>query len=226
MSASAQLTRSDLERSARTPLGKPSALKPSVWRVETPDGPLVVKDASTSAVAVRWLARWLLARERRILERLGGVEGVPQLEAVVDRDAFALTLLPGRPLDGETFAGRPRELIQQLTEITRQLHERGVFHLDLHQRKNLLVDEAGRLQLVDFGAAVAPGRVVRALLGPALRAADRQAAYKYLARFAPEALTEEEARAVLRQRALRRLWPFSRPGRGQREEQAARRRLG
>ena len=43
---------------------------------------------------------------------------------------------------------------------------------------------------------------------------------------ATDALTEEEARAVLRQRALRRLWPFSRPGRGRREEQAARRRLG
>jgi hypothetical protein len=226
MSAPARLTRSDLERFPRTPLGKPSALKPSVWRVETPQGPVVVKDVGASGAATRWLARWLLARERRVLERLEGLEGVPHLEAVIDADAIALTWLAGQPLDGEAFARQPRELVQQLERLTGQLHERGVFHLDLHQRKNLLVDSDGRLELVDFGAALAPGPIVRALLGWLLRAVDRQAAYKYLARFAPDALTEEEARAVLRQRALRRLWPFSRPGRGRREEQAARRRLG
>jgi len=224
MSSPGALTRSDLERLPRTPLREPSALKPSVWRVETAGGPLVVKDVRTSGRTTRWIARWLMGRERRVLERLAPLEGVPHLEAVVDADAIALTCLPGRTLDAETFARRPRELAGQLAELTGRLHALGVFHLDLHQRKNLLVDDGGRLHLVDFGAALAPGPVVRTLLGPLLRAVDRQAATKYLARFAPDALTEEEARAVLRQRALRRLWPFSRPSR--REGEAARRRLG
>jgi predicted Ser/Thr protein kinase len=224
MSAPGSLSRHDLERLPRTALRTPSAWKPSVWRVETAQGPVVVKDVRTSPRPTRWVARWLLARERRVLERLAPLEGVPHLEAVVDADAIALTFLPGRTLDGETFASRPRELVAQLDELTGRLHALGVFHLDLHQRKNLLIDDAGRLHLVDFGAALAPGPVGRALLGPLLRAVDRQAAMKFLARFAPEALTDEEARAVLRQRAVRRLWPFKRPSR--REGRAARRRLG
>jgi len=224
MSAATSLSRAELERLPRAPLREPSALKPSVWRVETPQGPLVVKDVRTSGRATRWVARWLLARERRVLERLAPLEGVPHLEAVVDGDAIALTWLPGQPLDRETFAERPRELADQLLELADRLHALGVFHLDLHQRKNLLVDEAGRLHLVDFGAAVAPGRLVRALLGRLLRSVDRQAANKYLARFAPHELTDEEARATVRQRALRRLWPFSRSS--DHESKAARRRLG
>jgi len=217
------LTRSDLERLPRTSMGKPSAFKPAVWRVETPQGPLVVKDVRHSGWATRWIARWLLGRERRVLERLAPLAGVPHLEGVIDADAIALTLLPGRTLTAELFKQDPRELVTQLFALTDQLHALGVFHLDLHQRRNLLVDEDGQLHLVDFGAAIAPGRLVRALLGRLLRHVDRQAAYKFLARFCPEELTDDEARAVLRQRSLRRLWPLSRPSR--REEQAARRRL-
>ena len=209
MSAPSELRRGDLERMPRTQLGKPSAFKPSVWRVETPGGPVVVKDTRHAGAATRWLARWLLGRERRILERLSSLDGVPHVVAVVDADAIALSLVPGTPLDEPRFRQRPRELVEQLLELTDRLHALGVFHLDLHQRKNLLLDEQGRLHLVDFGAALAPGAVGRALLGGVLASADRQAALKYLARYAPEELSEDEARAVVRQRRIRRLWPFT-----------------
>jgi serine/threonine protein kinase len=223
VSAPEVLTRDELERLPKLPLGKRSALKPAVWRVETPSGPVVVKDAGHNGFATRWLARWLLARERSILERLGAVEGVPHLISTIGKDAIVLSLMPGRTLDRNMFRERPRAVFEQLLELTRRLHELGVFHLDLHQRKNLLLDDAGRLHLVDFGAAVAPGPIVRALFGRALRQADEQAAYKYMARFAPEGLTDDEARLVLRHRKLRRLWPFS--PHSKRESRAARGRL-
>lgn len=223
MSALAVLGRADLERMPRTQLGKPSGLKPAVWRVETPEGPVVVKDTRHAGRATRWLARWLLGRERRILERLESLDGVPHLVATVDADAIVLSLVPGTPLDEARFREAPRELVEQLLELTEKLHALGVFHLDLHQRKNLLIDERGRLHLVDFGAAVAPGRLTRLVLGRVLRQADRQAAYKYLARFTPEELSEAEARAVVRQRRLRKLWPFTPHSR--RESSRARARL-
>lgn len=222
MSALGVLPRHELERLPRTALGKTSALKPAVWRVETADGPVVVKDARHSAV--RWVARWIVARERRVLERLSSLEGVPHLVVTIDRDAIALTLFPGRPLDEQSFRARPRELFEQLLELTERLHALGVFHLDLHQRKNLLLDDDGRLRMVDFGSAVAAGPLMRFFLGPILGYVDRQAAYKYLARFAPEELSHDEARAVLRQRRVRRLWPFS--PHSKRERKAARARLG
>ena len=209
MSPQAPFSPEALDRLPRTALGKRSPFRPSVWRVETPDGPVVLKDARENGLWTRWLARWLIARERSILERLRGFEGVPQLVATIRRDAIVESFLPGRTLDAQRFREHPRAIFEQILELTRRLHEVGVFHLDLHQRKNLLLDDAGRVHLVDFASAVAPGRLARAVFGRALRQADRQAAYKYMARFAPEGLTDEEARAVLRHRKLRRLWPFT-----------------
>ena len=194
-----------------------------MWRVETPSGPVVVKDARHAGLATRWIARLLLGRERRILERLADMDGVPHVVAAVDPDCFALTLIPGRPLDQQIFREHPREMMAQLLDLTERLHALGVFHLDLHNRRNLIVDDQGRLHLVDFGSAVAPSRFVRAMIGPVLRHVDRQTAYKYLARYAPEDLSEEEARTVLRHRRLRRLWPFS--GASRREVRGARARL-
>jgi predicted Ser/Thr protein kinase len=203
------LRRDDLDRQSGTILSKPSAFKPSVRLVETAAGPVVVKDSRQVGVATRWIARWLLARERRILERVSSLDAVPHVLAAMDRDAIVLAFVAGRPLDRQSFRARPRKIIEQLVDLTRQLHELGVFHLDLHMRKNLLLDDEGRLRVIDFGSAVAPGPVLRAFLGGLLRHIDNHAPCKYLARFAPEELSDEEARAVLRHRWLRVLWPFS-----------------
>ncbi|MFN0008612.1 MAG: RIO1 family regulatory kinase/ATPase [Planctomycetota bacterium] len=223
MSPLPQLTREELDRLPRQALGKRSAFRPRVWRVETPGGPVVVKDAHENGLGTRWLARWLIARERRILERLIEFEGVPHLVGTIRRDAIVLSYVPGQPLDAERFRANPRAIFEQILELTQRLHELGVFHLDLHQRKNLLLDDAGRVHLVDFGAAVAPGRLALALFGGALRHADRQAAFKYMARFAPEGLSEDEARSVLRYRRIRWMWPFT--PHSKRESRAARVRL-
>lgn len=216
--------RADLERWARQPLRPPSLVKPGVWLVESPLGPVVVKDARCGHRRFLWLSRYLLARERRVLRHMAGSDRVPRIVAEVDRDAIVLEFLEGLPLDRETFRQRPRELIAQILEVTDGIHARGVFHLDLHQRKNLLVGADGRLRLVDFGASLTPGPLIRAFVGPLLRVIDRQAALKYLARFAPEVLTEAEARTVLLQRRLRKLWFFTSTGRS--ESEGARRRLG
>ena len=219
------LTRSEYERLPRRLLSKPSRWKPAVWRVETPEGPIVVKDARGHGVVHRLVARWLIGRERRVLERITSIDCVPRLLGQRSTGTrWCSTLVPGRTLDGNLFRARPRELVAQLSELINSLHALGVFHLDLHQRKNLLVDETGRLRVVDFGAAVALGPAARLFLGGLLTHSDRHAPYKYLARFAPEELTLDEARAVVWQRRLRRLWPFVRPGRV--EQRAALKRRG
>jgi hypothetical protein len=218
---------SDLDRAAyeglpRSALGKRSGFKPAVWRVETFAGPVVVKDARHVKLPGRWIARWLVGRERAVLSRIATIVGVPQLVARIDQDAFVLTFLPGSPLDAPTFRARPREICEQLAAITDGIHRCGVFHLDLHQRTNLLVDDDGRLHVVDFNAAIVVGPLTRHLAGRILGCLDRYAPYKYLARFAPEELTYSEARWVARRQAIRRLWPFWRPSK--RELQAARMR--
>lgn len=209
----------------RERLGRPSVVRPSVWRVDGPGGPLVVKDARSGRWWARPLARWLLRRERRILARLSGLDGVPQVLAEAGPDAFACSWLEGRPLDREAFQARPRAMAEALRARIDAIHARGVFHMDLRQRQNVLHDGKGGVAFVDFGAALALGAAGRRVLGRLLGAVDRQAALKYLARYAPEALTEDEARAVVRWERWRRLWPFT-PHRSRGGPEAARRRLG
>lgn len=216
-------TRAELAGAQEELWSRGSAVKPAVRLLRTSRGEVVVKDLHGLRPPGRWLAAWLLSRERRVLERLAGVPGVPPVLGVLEDGGLVLGRMAGRPLDREAFARRPRELAGALRELVAAMHDRGVYHLDLHQRRNLLVDPAGRLSVVDFGAALAPGPLGRRLWGPLLARVDRAGVLKYLARYAPEELTPAEARAFLRWRRWRRWWPFTRhPDRG--EEAAARRR--
>lgn len=217
-------TREELESLPRTLLSRDSRLKPGVWLVKHPDGDGVVKDTARLTRSRRRLGRWLLNRERRALERLDGIDGIPRVLARIDRDAFVCARVPGKPLDAEAFRRAPRELVTALHHLMDRIHDRGVYHLDLHQRQNILVDDDGRPHLVDFGAALMPGPIARALFGRLLGWVDRQSTLKYLARFAPECLEPDEARAVLRRHRLRKLWIFTRHP-STRERTAARERL-
>jgi predicted Ser/Thr protein kinase len=149
-----------------------------------------------------------MGREQRILRALAGVEGVPQLLDPIDRDAFAVAVLPGEPLTREAFEAHPSALAEGLRRILRAMHARGVYHLDLRQRQNILV-EGETVSIVDFGAAWMPSWASRWLLAGIFRWVDRQAVLKYVARHAPQDLSRDEARSVLRFLRLRRWWIFS-----------------
>ena len=210
---------------SRTVLSRGSRFKPEVARIELAAGPAILKDCAPLPGWSRWLARWLLRRELRALARLEGLEGFPPLLARPDRDSALIGLLPGRPLEGEAFARDARRLAELLRRRVSDLHARRVYHLDLRQRQNLLLDEeGGTLNVVDFGAALAPGRLGARVFGPLLGWVDRQAALKYLARFAPGEMSREEARSYLRGQRWRRLWVFS-PHRNRGAADAVRRRL-
>lgn len=218
------LDRSLLDRLPRQLLSRGARFKPAVFRIELADGPAVLKDCAGIPALTRPLARWLLGRERRAIERLAGLEGFPQLLACVDADALLIGSLPGTAMHGEVFSADPRRWAAALRERVRGMHACAVYHLDLRQPQNLLADEEHGLAVVDFGAAVAPGPVGRFLFGRFLAWVDRQAVLKYLSRFAPQEMGEAEARSYLRGLFWRRLWIFS-PHQNRGAEQAVRRRL-
>lgn len=209
-----------------TLLSRGSRFKPAVLRAEAPDGSgaVIIKDCATVPAWSRPIARWLMRREARMLGCLKGLDGFPQLRARIDADSYAVSELAGEPLDREHVEAAPRSIATQLRNRVAAMHERGVYHLDLRQRQNLLVDEEGTLDVVDFGAALAPRGPLRWLFGPVLGSVDRQAALKYLARFAPSELTVEEARRFLRGLFWRKLWIVS-PYYDRGEAAAVRRRL-
>lgn len=205
-------------------LSRGSRLKPAVYRIELAAGPAILKDCGHAPAWSRPLARWLLARERRALARLVGLEGFPQLLGPTEAEILLIGALPGVALHREVFAAAPRRWAEALRERVRAMHARAVFHLDLRQPQNLLADDAQGLSVVDFGAACAPGAIGRALYGWLLARVDRQAVLKYLAKFAPQEMGEAEARSYLRGHFWRRLWVFT-PHHNQGAAEAVRRRL-
>ena len=104
------------------------------------------------------VARELLARERRALLELTGMDGVPHL---VESPPFPVPRHPRRQLQRSFLEGvplhaassLPRDYFEHLEQLVRDLHARGVCHNDLHKEGNILVAPDGRPCLIDFQLA-------------------------------------------------------------------------
>ena len=132
------------------------------WRVDGRD--VVARIACGGAVpGSGWLARRLMTRERRALERLARLDGVPQLielspgsERAVRKATLVRAWVDGAPLS--QAAALPTDFFDELDALVARMHAAGVCHNDLHKEQNVLVRPDGRPALVDFQLASRHGR--------------------------------------------------------------------
>jgi hypothetical protein len=149
------LSRADLACCTRALLHRGRARNPDVLLVDTKHGSAVVKDFAPRGWLVRTvLGRWLTRREIRAYQRLAGHPSVPRLIGRVDDLAFAIEYRPGRRMSRRLAGALPAGFADRLAAAVREMHARGVVHLDLRHRSNVLVDEQGEPVLIDFASAV------------------------------------------------------------------------
>jgi len=165
-----------------------------------------VKDFGARSWWVRNLfGRWLLRRELRALRALAGVDGVPAQAFRVDAHAIAARFVPGVTLDRAPREQMNEAFFLALESLFRQVHARGLVHLDSRGSSNLLATPQGRPAVIDFQAALRTG-----LLPPPLRrlleAVDMGGVYKNWLRHAPESLDAGRRAFYERSTRLRRLW--------------------
>jgi hypothetical protein len=165
-----------------------------------------VKDFSPRSWWVRNLfGRWLLRRELRSLLRLAGIEGVPARPFRVDAHAIAARFVPGVTLDRAPREQMNEAFFVALESLFRQVHARGLVHLDSRGSSNLLATPQGRPAVIDFQAALRTG-----WLPPPLRrlleSVDMGGVYKNWLRHAPASLDDERRAFYERSTRLRRLW--------------------
>lgn len=176
------LSREDLPARVLQVLNRGSRRNPDVYLVRGDPHPLVVKDFAPRGPWVRaWLGPWLLRREERAYRALEGHPAVPRLLGRLDRLALVLEYRPGQRMSRKLAGRVPLGFVAELEAAVAGMHARGVAHLDLRHRSNVMVDEAGRPVLIDFGSAVClrPGGLAARWLLPLLARWDRRALGKW-----------------------------------------------
>jgi hypothetical protein len=183
------ITRGNLvERTLRV-LHRGRSRNPDVLLVRGDAGPVVVKDFAPRGRFVRaWLGPWLQRREQRAYRALAGHPAVPRVLGALDPLAFAIEYRPGERMSRRLRGRVPPEFVAALGAAIGEMHRRGVVHLDLRHRSNVLVGEDGGPVLIDFASAVClrPGGVAARVLLPRLAALDRRALAKWRARLLPQ----------------------------------------
>jgi serine/threonine protein kinase len=203
------VTRKDLEKNS-TCMSKGSFGKPDLNQIEVEGRSLMVKDVQRRNFLLRWtLGLWLIHKEWKIYSRLRGAKGVPQPVERIDRFAFAMEFIPGRSiLRGEPL---PSSFLPQLERVLWEVHSRGVVHLDLRHKGNILVTEKGEPVLIDFNSSFAfkERGFLRRFLFPLLRWVDYGGLLKLKKRISPSLMTPEEIAFLKRFDRLRKLWIFN-----------------
>lgn len=177
-----------------------------VYRVDVGDRSWVVKDFSRRSAWVRHtIGRFLLRRELRALQRLAGIDGIPQHAFRIDADAIAAEYIAGDTL-GHVAAGlMGTAFFVELERLLDAVHARGIVHLDTRGTGNMLRRPDGRPALIDFQASL-DTRWMPASWRRWLDDLDMTGVYKKWRQHAPDTMGEERAALYERMTRRRRLW--------------------
>jgi len=124
----------------------------------------VVKDFSPCPSFIRktW-GRFMVKREFMALQKLKGIQGISSESFLLDVYAVCYRFQPGT-----TLKETPSELIDddfffQFENLVRMMHQRNMVHLDIRNRKNILVTDDGKPALLDFQSSLNLENTPRAL---------------------------------------------------------------
>ncbi len=180
-------------------------LSPVVSLVLHEGRPAVLKDyRPRNALTRAILGPLLVRREFSVLRHLEGIPGIPRAFRIVEGRALLMEHIEGRTIGKFRPGDLPDAVFGRLCETVRAMHRRGVAHLDLRQKKNIVV-AGDRPYLVDFANALR----VRGRLPAGLRAVDESGLLKFKARNFPHLLTRADRDFLESHRLLRRLWVFT-----------------
>jgi serine/threonine protein kinase len=200
--------REDLKHSPVRMISRKAFGKPDLSQVESGDHVLVLKDVGEKNLFVRWtLGLWLIHKEWSIYSRLMGIRGIPRFVERIDRFAFTMEFVLGRPIQrGEKLSP---SFFRELERILEEVHSKGVVHLDLRHKGNILVSEKGNPVLIDFNSGFYLRKgLLRRILFPLLRWVDYGGILKLKHR-AASSITPQELKTLKRLNRLRKLWIFN-----------------
>jgi serine/threonine protein kinase len=121
------------------------------WLFEHGGVGLVVKAVARTGLLGAVLAV-TLRHEYRVYRRLQGVRGVPRCYGLFKNRYLVLEYIPGHTLRDGPLQDRDY-FYARFFEAVEQMHRRGVAHMDLKRKDNILVVDGREPFFVDFGVA-------------------------------------------------------------------------
>jgi len=171
-------------------------------------GQWIVKDFRPRSFVVRnTIGRFLIRRELRALARVAGLNGVPADAFRIDAHAIAYRHVPGITLTESAAERRNPDFFAAFERVLREVHARGIVHLDVRNGRNVLITEDGRAALIDFQSHLGTSRLPR-VARQWLERFDMAGVYKHWERHHPQSLGETRAALLAGMNRWRRLWPF------------------
>jgi len=208
--AALPLTEADLRDGSARLHQKGKWGKADILLVETRGGKAIVKDFGRKVLPVRWYGRWQIRREASIYRRLSGILGVPRYYGRIGKNAMAIEFIQGERISQWKRRELPPTLFSRLWALIEEIHSRGIVHIDLRKRDNILINASGEVFIIDFNASFhfLPGSRRARWLLPALSKIDHFGFLKWKAALAPGQLSEAERNSFQRMSFLRRFWIF------------------
>lgn len=183
--------------------------KGDVYRGDAGGTPVIVKDYRAKPLAVRVLwGRPTIRRERRAYAQLQGLRGIARLLPQGGPLVLVVQCIAGEALSARPPGSVAAATFARLGALVGELHARGIVHLDLNHRGNILVSADGTPWLIDLASVVdfsrfgGPGRWLARRVG----FFDRAAVAKWKAQLGAEPLSPAEARDLRWLMRLKGLW--------------------
>jgi RIO-like serine/threonine protein kinase len=148
----------------------------------------VIKDFMPCSPIVRgtW-GRIMVRREFIALSKLQDIPGIPQQPFMIDKFALSYRFIEGKTL-GDTLPDEVHEdFFMKLEDLVDRMHELKMAHLDIRNRRNIIVDYSGKPALLDFQNSVNLERKPRVLCN-LLKDIDLSGVYKNWEKYKPETL--------------------------------------
>jgi len=168
----------------------------------------VVKDFTMCPPMIRrtW-GRIMVRREFNALNILRGIPGIPKDPFVLDEYALCY-----RYIAGSTLGDTPPESIREdffyhLEDLVNRMHAMNIVHLDIRNRRNIIVDETGEPALLDFQNYLNLERIPR-FLHKLLKEIDLSGVYKNWGKHKPESLDDSRREKLAALNKKRLFWFF------------------
>jgi RIO-like serine/threonine protein kinase len=168
----------------------------------------VVKDFGPRSWLIKnTLGRRFQRRELKTLQKLSGIAGIPERVFALDSMALCYVFKPGKTLRSlyPDVGSLDRDYFLKLEEVVKEMHSRGMVHLDLRNGENVLVTDDGAPFLLDFQSSLSL-RCVPRCFRAFLRSVDMSGVYKHWDHICPDSMDDERKAALASMNRKRKYW--------------------